>query len=880
MRIKLAISRLLRKLRAPARGAVTIFLAICISPILTTTAFMLELNRLNSVVSILDELIGVSAISTLANYDEFLKDRFGLLAVTQDHELDEIFGTYFDVNVGIMGNAINAERTNFAVSGAFPLSDIEVLNRQIMEFSAFNAPLTLVDDLLISGVIKKLESLGNIGTMFSFVGNSADLADNALALVDSFENLQEQNAILERKKTEYTNSFNNFSNAVRQLAEALQNQPEPLDDDDATEEEIDEREQEIETHANTITNLTNTVRQRRDAYLALCREIRTLLAEYIAVLDASDAAVQGIVSSAYAAGSDLFALSQANTVDELQNSVNDFSNALSNHEGPINDAFMSASNMWAQESINLGMHQTVQDIVGNIGSSGASNKVAGARSELAAAIQNFDTQIQRIQNELPVASNNFFINNNNYANFLDGLDANWFHFARITGYIPDGELDDFATSQGESIATSGILEMLGAFIAIFDRMMGMDLFFNRNLTANLDLGYYAAMGGLPGFGNDSMMMEVVDAFIRVNTSAASVIEAIGSARWYRPFSSLRDIIRSVRELFRSIRDLIDTIIYFFRYVARNIIDLFTDYERWLLTIYSAYNMPARTDFLPSRSAGETMTGISFNQWFAPSGSFFNDLVLGGNMFTQANAWGHNALRFDGAMLEYIMFGSPSEIANQLYTFFALFLFRLALSLPAVLANPFVQSIAGKVGAVTFGIGYPIMLVVFILMEALMDTFLLVNGAKTPFIKLSPFVSPLGLVDFLSRLGGLILATDKDGLQNILNGVMDLGSEATAAKNHVNLDYRAYCFLLMLVLNSREQQLASIQNIIQMEAYYHYNGRNNVRGFGSRFMVREAYTFVDVRVEPYLFNFIPVMDTSGASLFIGKRRLERRQVRGF
>ena len=65
------------------RGAISLFLAVIMTPFLTIAMALVETGRYNSAVSVLDEAMGISSTATLANYDEYLHKRWGLLAADQ-----------------------------------------------------------------------------------------------------------------------------------------------------------------------------------------------------------------------------------------------------------------------------------------------------------------------------------------------------------------------------------------------------------------------------------------------------------------------------------------------------------------------------------------------------------------------------------------------------------------------------------------------------------------------------------------------------------------------------------------------------------------------------------------------------------------------------
>jgi hypothetical protein len=58
------------------KGAISLFMPLLMTPFLTIAVLLVEAGRYNSAVSLLDEALGVSSMSTLANYDDYLQEHF------------------------------------------------------------------------------------------------------------------------------------------------------------------------------------------------------------------------------------------------------------------------------------------------------------------------------------------------------------------------------------------------------------------------------------------------------------------------------------------------------------------------------------------------------------------------------------------------------------------------------------------------------------------------------------------------------------------------------------------------------------------------------------------------------------------------------------
>ena len=118
--------------------------------------------------------MGSASLSTLSEYDKFLLDRFGLLAVDQQSSMNSIYKNYIEQNAGIMGNSLTLN--GVSASGEYPLSDSEMLLHQIMEFSALNAPTKIATETLnLDELIKKIESFKNLRDIFSVISSGSDV---------------------------------------------------------------------------------------------------------------------------------------------------------------------------------------------------------------------------------------------------------------------------------------------------------------------------------------------------------------------------------------------------------------------------------------------------------------------------------------------------------------------------------------------------------------------------------------------------------------------------------------------------------------------------------------------------------------------------------
>ena len=84
------------------------------------------------------------------------------------------------------------------------------------------------------------------------------------------------------------------------------------------------------------------------------------------------------------------------------------------------------------------------------------------------------------------------------------------------------------------------------------------------------------------------------------------------------------------------------------------------------------------------------------------------------------------------------------------------------------------------------------------------------------------------------------------------------------------NYRKYCFLLMLVSVTKDQQLVRLKNLIQMETLYHYNKA----GSEAVFDLNKSYTYLETNVTADVKQLMPSLIDS--SVF----HVTRQQFRGY
>ena len=151
----------MRNLLKNTHGAVTVFITLLLVPAMLVSGTAVDLARIHSARSVLQDANQLAANSVLTQYDALLYDLYGLFGVAED---DPVFGELLNeyINVTIFGEA--GKDTSLGTFQLFYGSDVtsdypvfaddknlrneEVLRAQIEEYMKFRAPVILVKTLL------------------------------------------------------------------------------------------------------------------------------------------------------------------------------------------------------------------------------------------------------------------------------------------------------------------------------------------------------------------------------------------------------------------------------------------------------------------------------------------------------------------------------------------------------------------------------------------------------------------------------------------------------------------------------------------------------------------------------------------------------------
>lgn len=214
------------------KGVISLFLAILMVPFLTVAGALINAARLNSTIAIFDEALCNASNSALGTYDEFLRDRFGLMALSQDPDqyagqlgvsavtytsedfIQELFVYYMQKNLGSLSDAYDTAEVSAA--GVYPLGDTKVLRASILQTSKITVPAKFaVEVSSLEEFMKMLtKPFDLLASIEDTLASGADVVADIDKLTDNQEKLEKQIEACNTARSNYETAYNSFATAV------------------------------------------------------------------------------------------------------------------------------------------------------------------------------------------------------------------------------------------------------------------------------------------------------------------------------------------------------------------------------------------------------------------------------------------------------------------------------------------------------------------------------------------------------------------------------------------------------------------------------------------------------------------------------------------
>lgn len=208
------------KLKKVCMGSISILLCLLLTPFLSIALGLVEYSRYQEVLEITDEIYEITGISVLSDYDNYIHNRFGLLATTQENEFADGANSLLEDNAKVLGNQVTLTDPTF--TGKLSLSNTEILRRQVVDFSELTSTTAvLAEDFNLEDLLNKLQNVQQFQDIMNTVDSLADLADALTVAVEKLKALQTSLNNLESSANTAVSSANTLSTQMANLYKYL-----------------------------------------------------------------------------------------------------------------------------------------------------------------------------------------------------------------------------------------------------------------------------------------------------------------------------------------------------------------------------------------------------------------------------------------------------------------------------------------------------------------------------------------------------------------------------------------------------------------------------------------------------------------------------------
>lgn len=866
------------------RGVISVFLCLIISPLLMLASALVEYTRYQANAEIIQELISHASYSTLAEYDSYVQERFGLFALAQDCNVEGSYKDNLDGCISVLGKMAEIADTSTA-EGIYPLSDSTMLRQQVLDFSENTVMAEfLLEGLNLQELLDKLNNLKGVEELSKATGKVANAAEKVEALVKSGSELADRITdiitdmnCIQMHSEELLQTFANFSKKLQDAG---------YDSGSTDEESLNKIVADYSGDIGIIYGQANTLYKDLEKLLSdlegvpeLAEKTKTAFADAKASLenarDSTGAALVEETSSETKTST--LSGSSGNTTDVIGEIIDELDNAVETAAESLKETVVNsikdAAGVLKDELYN-GFDLDKYGALGTYFSAPLSDE---AKADLTRMIWTIPADWDGANPEGSMESLKAVIKT---AYFPDNIDFSSLNaLIESTGNIMSNAVAAAEQKLKDSLE-AGLSEMLTALVAAIQNIFDLDIFCNPALNANLSDATVAtlltASGGSNPYG--TMLEAVRDLF----GSVTEFTNSVAGASITGMLRALAKLLRGVAKTFQAIWQLANKVVEKIKELVGYMADGNFDslYDLLLLSAYMSYNLPDRTCALGSTSVavggggltygtaltGKALTGYDYSAIpvsTSASGTGVQGLdgllgMLGAGGTVQSDTM------FKGAELEYVIAGTSSEYMNQIVVFLDLYILRLLMNIPVV----FTDAQVGEMAAAATIACWVVYLIV-LLGEPLCDTVFLVNGETSYFVKSGCYLTPGGIPKLIEKIGNLAIGNEtiRDGivgkLTSEVNGKLPTVGSTTPyyGGGIFEMDYKTHMLVILMASTTESDMLCRLANIIQLESAEHYAGEG-----GGGFDIRKTYTAIrsqtEVTYHSFLDEMFAIADRSG------------------
>ena len=910
-----------KKIKKSCKGVISIFLCLVVTPFVSIACGLVEVYRYQSAFQTYRDIVDTTQFSSLSQYDEYLKKRFGLFAMSQQDQ-DDVLGKFeenLNKNLDIMGNAITTgDVTATGINSLIDGEDYEVLKSQIKDNSEVGVPVKMLKDVVdSSGIVDRFKNMFSKDTKEKFknIKKGVDLADTMATLLQDVADLADKVKKIEDRfdSKEFRDKTDDFVNLNNQFLNQL-------------------RDDKFDYHTNNTTDANSKVEEilNNDDYFKKIKDIYDS-AKKLTGSEGVYTKTKDILTSLSKIADDFMTLqTKIEALDKKDpNQKIGFEDVIES----VNKELIKACTKFDKNTIaayvtyfgtfELEMNKFTKLTNDNANSYSELTEVSD-QNKMKLFVSNLMTIYYNDWNNDSLSKNERDTKLNSDIRKLYNLDTG----LEVIDFLADQNtiiaslntsLSDFVKNSSKSIDG-----FLNSIINTVDSLFKMKTLFDENLNSRLSEECVKQLAD----SGDSPFQTLLVGIQELREGIEKVGKSIGSVSIIDFFSGCKKALDGAVKVIDSIvgqfTERIDKMIDF----VNQLTDPSKIYDELLIDGYITNNLPNRTNagsfevtsypYIGTRVKlnGKSLTGFNYNDIITqsvPEAITIDDYDTLFSSLTNI-AYGTDTM-FKGAETEYILVGTSNEVFNQMQSFFEVFMLRLLSNIGPVLDDGTIETLAASVTPFGF-----VVYLLFLLAESYIDTILLVNGSDVPLIKLSCYLSPSGIPKLLDKIANTAFKNAqmkelfKQEVKDIQNSDRSLSSgdssnsdssnkvdlskdnnsqnkNGTFKEGYINMKYDSYMLILLKVIVPVKDKLGRLANIIQLESdsYYRYKAiekdvsqtdiipdntktttkdddKNKVKGVGEYFKISKAYTTISTSSTVTFNPFISILEISNQNIF--------------
>ncbi len=753
------------------KGAISLFLVLVMLPFTSTALVIVESARYQNAIQLVDEMLDCIGLSSIADFDSYLENRFGLLAMAQETTPSANYNKYMTANMPALKN--NFTYTSSSVTGVYPLSDPGVLKSQLLEYSEVTAMAeALYNGLDVDDLLKKLykqmgvEDLNKVADATSKV---ADVASSTADLVNAVKDGIEEYGKYKTQLSEYKTAVSTFQTKSSELITALTTAKANL----AEGAELDD---------------IYDVKEVKDAVKA-CEDARDTLKKEAGEMSSSVSTMKSSLDKLF---------STANKIAENSNSAQNSINKVTGTT--LQEDCTTSTSEWIIE-VASEVTNTLKATVSSTYSTDMQNQIwalDAQKIKVGTVVCNKTSDGDTSKYYIDVNSTSENVNStfsvitiNSVNNGFDGVMQNTIN-----------DLDENKSSISSEQSNS-----LGKLLDVAGEMLKVTAFYNGELDANV------APSAFHSYNADDVSITsklIIDSLTNIVTAGDDFVDSLTEL-------NILKALKAAAEFLLGIGEFLVGIVTWVTETCINLVKLIASgseiYDTFLLSAYSVYNMPCRTTY----SSGSSLSGYSYNKIFTTMGGVSGNKFTGSmsDMDTLMAAGGSGSdPGFRGAEVEYLLIGDENEMMNQSAAFFNLYMMRMVLDIYPIFSNTQVKAMAGSATVAGW-----VVYLALIIAEPMIDSILLVNGQSTYLIKDQVYLTPGGMILLLETLPSLTGLSSSS--KSMIKDSMVAANGEAKASGTLKMNYQEHMMVLLLLTVSQPKILSRTANLVQMEAAQHY-----------------------------------------------------------